>query len=258
MCVLAFAFRAHPDWPMVLAGNRDERHDRAAAPLARWADAPSIIAGIDRVGGGAWLGVAEAGRMAVVTNVRGYGPPALDAPSRGLLVKDLLTGEGRYGRLALHDVGAFNPMNLIAVEAGRATYWTNRPVARRLELPPGLYGMSNGGLDDGWPKTDRLKAFLVRWLEAGGGDAEALLAALGDEHRPADEMLPATGLPPDMERTASAIFIRNGVYGTRCSTVMAARSDGRGVIIERRFDDAGRETGQTRISFDATALVTPP
>jgi uncharacterized protein with NRDE domain len=256
MCVLAFAWRASPAWPLVLIGNRDERHDRAAAPLARWeAKASHVLAGVDLAAGGGWLGVSEGGRLAVVTNVRGHGAPAPDAPSRGLLVRHLLEGEGRYARLALDDVGAFNPMNLITVDKGAAIYWSNRPNAQRRDLVAGTFGMSNGGLDDGWPKTDRLKAFLGHWLNAPGANPEELLGALADEQRPDDDLLPATGLPRELERTASAIFIRNETYGTRCSSVVAVPFDGRGVFIERRFDAAGRETGQTRLAFDGTALT---
>src|SRR5688572_17173657 len=113
MCVLAFAWRAHPEFELVLAGNRDERHDRAAAPLGRWDGAPYVLAGRDLVAGGGWLGVSERGRLAVVTNVRGFGPPDLTRPSRGALVADVLTEKGRYAELTVEHAAAFNPMNLI-------------------------------------------------------------------------------------------------------------------------------------------------
>ncbi len=250
MCVLAIALGVHPRWPVVLAGNRDERHDRAAAPLARWRDSPKVLGGLDLVSGGSWLGVSEEGRLAVVTNVRGFGPPDPARPSRGLLVSDVLTGEGRYARPGPSDAEAFNPMNLITIDKGEAAYLANRPAARRMVLRPGLYGMANGGLDDGWPKTDRLKAFVGRWLDEAGDDPARLLAALGDEARPKDELLPATGLTLDQERNGSAIFIRGPVYGTRCSSVVVIGADGDGRFIERRFDEDGRTIGETTLSFN--------
>lgn len=51
MCVVAFAWSAHPRWRFVLAGNRDEFHGRPTAPLARWPDA-GLLAGRDLQSGG--------------------------------------------------------------------------------------------------------------------------------------------------------------------------------------------------------------
>ena len=136
-------------------------------------------------------------------------------------------------------------------------YWSNKPAAQRLELASGVYGMSNGGLDDGWFKTDRLKAVLERWLSAAAKDPEALLGALADEHRPNDNLLPVTGLPRELERTASAIFIRNETYGTRCSSVVLVGGDGQGLFLERRFDPAGEISGETQLAFHGVSLVSP-
>lgn len=75
MCVLALAWKAHPQWRLVVAGNRDERHDRPAAGLRRWDEAAGVLAGQDLQSGGTWLGVSDQARFAVVTNLRGYGAP---------------------------------------------------------------------------------------------------------------------------------------------------------------------------------------
>ena len=86
MCVAAIAWHAHPRWRLVAIGNRDEYHARPAAPLALWDDGSGIIAGRDLVGGGAWLGVSEAGRFVLITNRRGFGDPDPARRSRGELV----------------------------------------------------------------------------------------------------------------------------------------------------------------------------
>ncbi len=249
MCVLALAIRSHPDWPLVLAGNRDELHARPAAPLARWADAPQVLGGRDLEGGGTWLGVSEEGRLAVVTNLRGFGPPHPDAPSRGLLARDFLVGEGRYARFGEPDLPAFNPMNLIVVDRGVVRFCSNRPGASIRELDGGVYGLSNGDLDAPWPKTQRLKAALADSLAGAGHDPEGLLAALADETRPTDAELPSTGLDLERERLVSPIFIRNQPYGTRCSTVVRVDAAGRGEIIERRFGPDGGAAGVTALNF---------
>jgi len=243
MCVLAFAWQAHPDWRLVLAGNRDELHARPAAALARWGDAPGIIAGRDLQSGGTWLGVSEQGRFAVVTNLRGFGPPAPDRTSRGALVTDMLAGEAP----AAPD--AFNPFNLIAAGHDEALFLTNRPEPVRATLAPGLYGLSNGALDEPWPKTLRLKQRLLDWIVAGASGPKLLLDVLGEDRLPTAGLDPAEPSDVPREPAQSPIFIRNPVYGTRCGTIVAIRMDGRGTMIERRYDAAGAATGETALTF---------
>jgi uncharacterized protein with NRDE domain len=243
MCVLALAWAAHPRWRLVLAGNRDEQHARPAAPLRRWRDPPHVLAGQDLLSGGTWLGVSEQGRLAVVTNLRGFGAPDPAAPSRGVLLRDLLAGEGPYADPAALDVMDFNPLSLITLVAGEAVFWSNRPAPERRALTPGVHGLSNGGLDEPWPKTVRIKALMADWLAGAADRPEALLEGLGEE------TLPAALLTEGARWPQSPIFIRNPVYGTRSGTVVAIDRDGRGVIVERRFDAAGANTGETALRF---------
>ena len=86
MCLLVLAWKLHPRYRMILAGNRDEFHDRAAAPLSWWSDDARILAGRDLKAGGTWLGVARSGRFGIVTNYRDLQAPVEGAPSRGNLV----------------------------------------------------------------------------------------------------------------------------------------------------------------------------
>lgn len=249
MCVLAFAWRAHPRWPLVVAGNRDELHARPAQPLARW-DRPShLIAGRDLQSGGTWLGVSEQGRFAVVTNLRGYGMPEPDRPSRGELVTDVLSGEGSYADPRSAQLSDFNPFNLIAADRDQACFLSNRPKDVRTLLAPGIYGLSNGALDEPWPKTLRLKGMLLEWIVRDAKQPEVLLDDLREESLPGVGMRTAVSSDAPQEPPLTPIFIRNPVYGTRCSTVVAIDDRGRGVIIERRYDPAGDAAGETSLPF---------
>lgn len=89
MCLIVVGWRVHPDYPLVVAANRDEFYARPTAALSRWPDAPEIIGGRDLEAGGTWLGISEAGRFAAVTNVRepGMAPGKL---SRGALTRQFL------------------------------------------------------------------------------------------------------------------------------------------------------------------------
>lgn len=249
MCVLAFAWRAHPRWRLILAGNRDELHVRPADPLAHWPDAGHVLAGRDRLSGGTWLGVSEQGRLAVVTNLRGFGGPKIDAPSRGLLLSDMLRGEGEFVNPAEDVLETFSPFNLIRVENDEAVFWTNQPGPVRRPLASGVYGLSNGELDEPWPKTLRLKAIVSDWLDGEADRPEALLDGLQDERRDTDGSIPAVASDVPFEPRISPIFIRGPIYGTRCGTVVAIDAQGRGRILERRFDVDGQVTGQTDLTF---------
>lgn len=249
MCVLAFAWQAHPRWHLVLAGNRDELHARPAQPLARWATPDHLLAGKDLLSGGTWLGVSEQGRLAVVTNLRGFGEPRPDRASRGALVADLLAGEGRYADPREATLSDFNPFNLIVANREQAHFLSNQPESTRIALDPGIYGLSNGTLDEPWPKTMHLKAAMLGWIVRGATNPESLLDALRED------VLPEVGLrsamPSDIaqEPPVSPIFIRNPVYGTRCSTVVAIDDRGHGRIIERRYTPGGEAAGDTCLSF---------
>lgn len=232
-----------------MAGNRDELHTRPAQPLAAWPESADVLAGRDLLSGGTWLGVSKKGRFAVVTNLRGFDGPLPDAPSRGLLLKDMLLGTGPYAAPEDEALSAFSPFNLIRIQDGEAEFLTNRPKPVRRRLVPGLYGLSNGSLDEPWPKTVRLKAIVAEWLSAEAVRPETLLDGLQEDRvtGAADLPLPPSDAP--WEPSVSPIFIRNPAYGTRCGTVVAVDDRGQGLIIERRFDAAGRVTGETSLPF---------
>jgi len=191
-----------------------------------------VIAGRDLEAGGTWLGVSEAGRFALVTNLRVPGYPKAGMASRGSLVTDWLRGRAPAG------IEAMNPFNLWLAGPDGLSFLGNHPERQDLPLLPGVHGLSNGALGDRWFKTTRLEAALADWLERGE-DPEALFAALGDR----------TTQSPDPEDGFSSIFIVNPAYGTRCSTVILVDAEGSGRIIERSFDAAGGVTGEVSVAF---------
>ena len=246
MCVLAFAWHAHPRWSLIVAGNRDEFHERPAAPLARWSR-DVLIAGKDLQSGGTWLGVSEAGRFAVVTNLRGFGPPAPARTSRGALVTRMLADPAE-DPLAV-DLDDYNPFNLIVADPARAWFLTNRPEPDGLLLAPGLYGLSNSRLDEPWPKTLRLKSVLTDWIVGEAREPERLLDALGERALPDVGLHAAPQSDVPQEPALSPVFILDPIYGTRCSTVVAIDRSGHGWIIERRYAAEGSVTGETAVDF---------
>lgn len=229
MCVVALAHRVHPDWPLILIGNRDEFHARAAAPLHAWDDGSGLVAGRDLQAGGTWLGVhAPSGRAVVVTNVRGAMPDP-EKESRGALVSDLLRGTGRFADPAANDLSRFNAFNLFAVDGASARLLTNRPVPLIKPLDPGVHALANEPVDAPCPRAERLRAALGA-VVAAASDPEGLLDTLMAEDEP-------------------ALFLRGDVYGTRASTLVTVAADGQVRMTERRYEKGGRPIGTTALEF---------
>ena len=249
MCIAAIAYYAHPRWLLVVAANRDELHDRPAAPLARWPN-ESIIAGRDLQSGGTWLGISEAQRrLVLVTNYRAPGYPQPDRPSRGALVTGLLTGADP----ATVALAGYNPCNLAVIDARGGYLLSNYPGVQRQVITPGIIGLSNGAIAAPWPKTRQLCADLAGWLAEDRTDTAPLLAALARESPPPSATASSAIWDqngPDPEPRLSSVFIRNDTYGTRCSTLVVLDRHGQGHIFERRFTASGQITGETDFSFD--------
>jgi uncharacterized protein with NRDE domain len=249
MCLLVLAWKQHPRYRLILAGNRDEFHDRPAAPLSWWQDDARILAGRDLKAGGTWLGVARSGRFGVVTNYRDLQAPIEGAPSRGQLVPRFLTG-ATSPKEFLDDLRGAAPrysgFNLLVGGARALYYFSNRGPADPTVLAPGIYGLSNHLLDTPWPKLTRTRERFESLLAQPDVAAEDLFAMLGDRQPAASTHLPATGLPEQWERIVSAPFVVNERYGTRCSSVLLVERNGRTILHERRFDAAGVQTGTSR------------
>ncbi|MFC6841391.1 NRDE family protein [Xanthomonas theicola] len=254
MCLVALALQSHPRWRLLLVGNRDEFHARPTAPLQRWpAPAQRVLAGRDLRSGGSWVGLDDAGRCTVVTNVRD--PLAsMSGASRGALVADYLAGAApaaAFAEALATRADAYPPFNLLLADADGAEYLGNHPLARR-RLGRGIHGMSNGALDAPWPKTVRLCEALAGWIAAGDEDLTVLWRALADETIAAEAQLPDTGVGLALERRLSPAFIRGHDYGTRASTIVAVDGGGRGWIHERRFGVDGVFLGETRLKVLGT------
>lgn len=254
MCLIAFAWDAHPDYLLALAANRDEFHARPTAPLAAWDDVPGVSGGRDLREGGGWLALHGSGRLAAVTNVRE--PPVGAAPrSRGALVKEFLAGRDRAADYAARISAAgdaYGPHNTLLWDGHELVHASNRFAPPWRRIAPGVHGVSNGPFDAPWPKTLRLNAALERWLRAQRGgqpDLAPLLEALADEHGAEDTQLPRTGVSPEMERMLAPPFIRGLAYGTRASSVVLIRRDGRALLFERGFGPDKSPAGDTRLEL---------
>lgn len=241
MCLIALAYEVAPEYRLVVAANRDEMHARPTAPLHWWEDRPGIVAGRDLEGAGTWMGITRRGRFAAITNFRDTQPPPPDAPSRGSIVVDFLESDlpvQRWVEGLRADAGRLAGFNLFASDSASLVFLSNRSAAPRI-LEPGIFGLSNGPWDAGWPKVRRAIDGLEASLRRSRSLEHELFALLRDERRPHDGELPDTGVGVDLERFLSPVFIRGDLYGTRSSTVLVIESNGHVRVRERAWGPTG-------------------
>lgn len=249
MCITAFAWQQHPEYPLVLIANRDEFHNRPTAAAHWWAEDNSkrrILAGKDLQAGGTWLGLAvgpeSTRRLTLLTNYRDPYNVDPNAQSRGELPLQFLQSDStpaEFHELIQASEHRYNGFNLLMFD-GQTLGYTSSEGGFVGELPPGFYALSNALLDTPWPKTTRLKAALAATLsDANLFEAETGFTLLRDTTRPHDSDLPQTGIPLDFERLLSAPFIISPAYGTRASYVITLNRNRVWAFHERSFNPAG-------------------
>jgi uncharacterized protein with NRDE domain len=226
MCLILFAWRAHAEYPLVVAANRDEFHGRPASAAAFWTDLPGVLAGRDLQAGGTWMGVGRNARFAAVTNYRGaHEPSALH--SRGALVTGFLhdgLAPAAYMESVFGKSDSYSGFNLLACDGKELWWMSNRGGAPR-RLEPGIYGLGNTLLDA--PEVSAAKKGFGELVE-GGPAIESMFTLL------------------------AAARIVNPQYGTRCSTALLLPGDRRVRYAERSFSPDGSE-GETR-QFEFQAI----
>ncbi len=263
MCLIYFAYDAHPEYLWVLAGNRDEFYARPTKPADYWDEADGqILGGRDLEHGGTWLAISTGGRFATVTNYRDPQEFGKQGRSRGLLLRDYLTAAeppGDFLADVATDGDAYAGFNVILADFGAPEdasavwYYSNRSGERRA-LGPGFYGLSNAFLDTAWPKVADGTAEFRALMEAGDAlDARAFFEILSHNSVASDERLPDTGIGLERERWLSSRFIQSPVYGTRASTFLTIDRGGHVVMHERRFGPEGSAEGEQEFSFQIEA-----
>ena len=225
MCLIAFAWKAHPGYSLVVAANRDEWHERPAAPGAWWADHPDVLAGRDLQAGGTWLGISRRGRFAALTNFRDPSDRKADAPSRGQLVTEFLVGKQsaqEYLCALRENAARYQGFNLLVGDGDTLFYFSSR-MGEIITVPPGVHALSNQALNQPWPKVENAKSALGAALHAKMPEDARRMAfydLLSNDKLAPDAALPDTGVGLEWERVLSPALIVGEKYGTRCSTVL--------------------------------------
>lgn len=241
MCLILFAFKRHPEYPLIVAANRDEFFQRPTAAAEYWQDQPDILAGRDLQAGGTWLGVNRAGQFAAVTNVRDGHEPQDRPGSRGELVSQNLSRPTQHAlQTAQQNQEHYNGFNLISGNADQLHYFSNRTQKAPQKLNSGIYGLSNAELDTSWPKVDSAKTELNTIIKSAKSATQLqvqLLDMMANDQQAPVEQLPQTGIGEEWETLLSSRFILSENYGTRATTIVLFHQSGRINFLEQGFDN---------------------
>lgn len=222
MCLINFAFQANSVFPFILIGNRDEFYNRPTQQAHWWENNGNhILAGKDLRDGGTWMGINKKGCFAALTNYRDLQNLKKDAPSRGNIVKQILTEEikpGEVSKYLLSEGKLFNGFNIVYGNRKRLYFYSNFN-EKIIDIQPGIYGLSNALLNTPWPKVEKSSKQFTRVIENNGNDEE-MFTIMQNKNRWPINMLPKTGVSSDWEIKLSAMFISTTTYGTRCTTLV--------------------------------------
>ncbi len=160
-----------------MAANRDEMLDRAChGPARHWEDRPEVVAGIDILSGGSWLGMNDHGVVSAVLNRTGSLGPLADKRSRGELVLEALDhadAQDAVQALADVDPNAYRTFNLVIAD-NRDAYWiAARSGASHVvveAIPEGLSIFTSADRNN--PEKPRVAAYMPLFEGAAPPDPE--------------------------------------------------------------------------------------
>ena len=251
MCLILLAYLKHPEYPLIVAANRDEFYSRGTLPAHWWPETPQLFAGKDLKAQGTWMGISRNGRFAAITNVREPLRKRIAPLSRGKLPRNYLEAEisdQQFSHQLEQDKQLYQGYNLLYGTEKKLYYFSNRHCSIK-SLAPGIYGLSNAQLDTPWPKVETARALFRNELSSQTLTSERLLDILSSPATYPDSQLPDTGLSREWERKLSAIRITGQEYGTRSSTALLVKYDGEITFHERTFPPGSPK--DVRISFRA-------
>lgn len=235
MCLVAFSWKNHPEYPLIISTNRDEFFDRPSQPMHLWKS--GFYAGKDLRSGGTWMGIHPNGRWSLLTNYRDFSNPRNAKISRGKLVQAWLESSisaEEYLKEIQMFQDQYDGFNLLVSDGNKLFYLSNYS-PEILELKPGIYGLSNALLNDPWPKVELAKSQLEHLIQNDFSMSDLLSILKSKETFPQDT-LPKTGVPPEMELSLSAQLIRmSGNYGTVSAAALVQDKSGLVQLKQRSY-----------------------
>jgi uncharacterized protein with NRDE domain len=223
VCTLIVYYKLLPDYPIIIAANRDEYHSRKTRGPHVIHQHPRVYAGTDEQAGGTWLGVNEFGLVVGILNRHSIQPQDPARRSRGLLCLDLLcqtsATAARDILLAEGRAQPYNSFYMFWADAEHAYVAYNEGAITICELQPGRYLLTNSSLIDLSQLVPEGLADLLR--DSDLGSLETLLSTLEAVCKTHQEIERVVD-PPNEDRGNRAICVHaSELYGTVSSSLLA-------------------------------------
>lgn len=250
MCILFLAINQHIDYPLIICANRDEFYNRPTRDAQFWSDKPHLLAGKDLHAGGSWLGVNTQGAFAAITNIRTNIQNTSFKKSRGELVTMALQPDSiiNFDWLKEHS-DEYSPFNLTYGSLEQLNCY-NSLQKTQARITDGFHAISNGSLDDIWPKMAKGELQLEKLVSLNHTiEREKLFSILKDQTQADDTELPDTGIPREWEKKLSSIFINSTDYGTRSSCLLLQNINGEIEFVERTYDENGAPNTESEFNL---------
>jgi len=279
MCV-GFWSLENSEYALILCTNRDELLSRPTtnAHFHSFGHKPEsevqegfVLSGRDLRAGGTWLGINRSGRVALLTNITE--PPPSEVSSRGYLVSSYLLSDpagslsDELDKLNAHDAkfAGFNLLLLspsscdaqnlsfdaaLVTNHGAGGVITSRPLSADERRCGSISNGVDGKGGNEWPKVHQgIQSLheLLGTVSADTNEAELTNSLF--------ELLTWQSAEPPRERSQlrDTIFVDplpipvgcgpSDLYGTRLSTILLVRRDGKVLFVERdiwQMDEEGK------------------
>lgn len=244
MCLLVFSFgcKSHP---FILCSNRDETFERATLNGQYYHDKEAYYPE-DQVAGGTWITISgkKNGRFAIILNfhtfrygIFHYWKDPINPRSRGIIPKLFIDADDEVTASSFaHSIlqqQDFQGYNLIIGDKDSCYYVSNciQSPPQQL-LPETFYAISNGKIDDEWPKMLNSKQSIDEIIsnericnsEIARHLIDSILEIMKDS-TPLPDATYNTMIPELMKLSAINVspFLHNGnPYGTRTITIAIA------------------------------------
>ncbi|GHD61469.1 hypothetical protein GCM10017083_48830 [Thalassobaculum fulvum] len=263
MCTVVILRRPGAPWPLIMAANRDELAGRPwRAPDRHWPDRPEIVAGLDVLAGGSWLGINDHGVVACILNRHGTLGPAPGKRSRGELVLEALDHADAAD--AAHALGAlepdsYRPFNMLLADSRDAFWLAHRGDGGGIDgggvdvspVPAGVSMLTAHDLNDraGSPRTAR---YLDRFRAAPAPDPAA------DDWAVWEMLMGATDHAAEAGPGGAMTISGPGEFGTSSAAMIALPAPGGGKPVFRFAPGRPDRTGFERIAVEPVERAAEP